>query len=252
MQLTGTGTDYEDFTWAETTAHTCGAFNTGQSFGADLPPDILAVEEAEKLEVLEALASKIAVDDPGVVYTAYLIEGNDVGGIDTGFLVRNTVQVDDVTQLGANETLSVDGSLLHDRPPLLLKGSFINGSFLSPIAVMAVHNRSLNDIDHPVLGPRVRQKRLEQAQSIAQKVQDLQTANPNIRLVVTGDFNAYEFSDGYVDAAGQIAGDFNPSENLLSGPDLVNPNLVKQVLSLPAEQRYSLTNSPVMAPSPAL
>lgn len=202
-------------------------------------PDILAVQEVEKLAALEALANKIAADDPSVAYTAYLIEGNDVGGIDVGFLVRSTVQVDAVTQLGATETLSVDGSLLHDRPPLLLEGSFVIGSVSSPIAVLAVHNRSLTGIDSPSDGPRVRQKRLEQAQSIAQKVQDLQTADPNLRLVVTGDFNAYQFTDGYVDAVGQIAGDFNPGDNLLSGPDLVNPNLTKQVLSLPAEEQYS-------------
>ncbi len=202
-------------------------------------PDILAVEEAEKLDVLQALANKIAADDPSVVYTPYLIEGNDVGGIDTGFLVRSTVQVDAVTQLGAAETLSLDGSLLHDRPPLLLEGSFVIGSASSPIAVMAVHNRSLGGIEDPVDGPRVRQKRLEQAQSIAQKVQDLQTADLNVRLVVAGDFNAYQFTDGYVDAVGQIAGNFNPGDNLLSGPDLVNPDLTNQVLSLPAEERYS-------------
>jgi hypothetical protein len=202
-------------------------------------PDILAVEEAEKLEVLQALADKIAADDPAIVYAPHLIEGNDVGGIDIGFLVQSTVQVDAVTQLGATETLSVDGSLLHDRPPLLLEGSFVIGSTSSPIAVMAVHNRSLNGIDHPVDGPRVRQKRLEQAQSIAQKVQGLQDADPNVRLVVTGDFNAFQFSDGYVDAVGQIAGSFNPGDNLLFGPDLVDPDLTKQVLSLPAEEQYS-------------
>jgi len=202
-------------------------------------PDILAVEEAEKLDVLEALASKIAADDPSVVYAPYLFEGNDIGGIDTGFLVRSTVQFGAVTQLGATETLSVDGSLLHDRPPLLLEASFVSGSFSSPITVIAVHNRSLGGIDDPVDGPRVRQKRLEQAQSIAQKVQDLQTSDPSVRLVVTGDFNAFEFSDGYVDAVGQIAGNFTPSGNLLSGTDLVNPDLTKQVLNLPAEERYS-------------
>lgn len=202
-------------------------------------PDILAVQEAEKVEVLQALAGKIATDDPAVVYTPYLIEGNDVGGIDIGFLVRGNVQVDAVTQLGATETLTVDGSLLHDRPPLLFEGSFVGGNYSLPIAVLAVHNRSLNGIDDPSDGARVRQKRLEQAQSIAQKVQDLQTVNPDVQLVVTGDFNAYQFTDGYVDAVGQIAGNFNPSDNLLSGPDLVNPDLTNQVLSLPAEQQYS-------------
>ena len=86
---------------------------------------------------------------------------------------------------------------------------------------------------------RIRAKRLAQAQSIAQIVQDLQTANPNVHLVVTGDFNAYQFTDGYVDPVGQITGSFDPSENVLSGDDLVNPDLTNQVLNLPAGDQYS-------------
>ncbi len=202
-------------------------------------PDILAVEEAEKVGVLDALAARIASDDPGVVYTAYLIEGNDVGGIDVGFLVRDTVQVNAVTQLGATEILSVDGSLLHDRPPLLLDADYIGNGAPFAVAVMAVHNRSLNGIDDPMDGPRVRQKRFEQAQSIATFIQNIQTANPAVRLAVTGDFNAFEFTDSYVDAVGQIRGVFDPAENLISGPDLVDPDLTNQVLNLPASQRYS-------------
>jgi len=202
-------------------------------------PDILAVQEAESLTVLEDLVLRIATDDPAVTYTAFLVEGNDIGGIDVGFLVRDRVRVDAVTQLAANELLSVDDSLLHDRPPLLLEGALLTGAEDFDIAVMVVHNRSLNGIDNPSDGPRVRQKRLEQAQSIATLVQDFQTTSPEAFLTVVGDFNAFQFTDGYVDAVGQIRGDFDPSENLLSGPDLVDPNLTDQVLSLPPEERYS-------------
>jgi predicted extracellular nuclease len=206
-------------------------------------PDILAVQEAEKLEVLQDLAGDIALLDPAVVYTAVLEEGNDLGTIDVGFLVRETVQVDAVTQLGKTETFidPVDSSedILHDRPPLVLSGQCLLGAGAFPIEVMVVHNRSLGGIDAPADGARVRQKRLEQAQSIAQKVQDIQTADPDVHLVVAGDFNAFEFTDGYVDVVGQIKGDFVAAENLLPGPDLVNPDLTDQVLSLPADERYS-------------
>ena len=208
-------------------------------------PDILAVEEAEKLGVLNDLADKIHADDPSLNYTAYLIEGNDIGGIDIGFLVKSSrVQVDTVIQFGKDETylnpVSGNQEILHDRPPLLLDGSFIvNGTPSFPISVLAVHNRSFSGIDDPVDGVRIRAKRLAQAQSIAQIVQDLQTANPNVHLVVTGDFNAYQFTDGYVDPVGQITGSFDPSENVLSGDDLVNPDLTNQVLNLPAGDQYS-------------
>jgi predicted extracellular nuclease len=205
-------------------------------------PDILGVQEAEKIEVLQDLAAEISGLDAAVNYDVYLIEGNDVGTIDVGFMVRGDwVAVDSITQLGATETLSVDGTLLHDRPPLMLEGRYIGGSIDFPLAIMVNHTRSLNGIDDadPV-GSRTRQKRLEQAQSIAQKVQDYQTASPATPLVVIGDLNAFEFSDGYVDVVGQIAGDFNPADNLLSGPDLVSPDLTKQTLSIPTTERYSL------------
>ncbi len=198
-------------------------------------PEVLGVQEVESLAVLADLAAQIAADDASVQYTASLIEGNDVGGIDVGFLVRSSVTVTAVTQMGAAEILSFDGSLLHDRPPLLLEGDFDGNAF----QVLVVHNRSLSGIDDPTDGPRVRQKRLEQAQSIATMVQAIQTADPTVDLLVVGDFNAFEFSDGYVDAVGQIQGVVNPADNLLSGPDLVSPDLENLTLRLAAPERYS-------------
>ncbi len=204
-------------------------------------PDVLAVQEVEKVGVLTALAADITALNPSVSYSAYLEEGNDVGGIDVGFLVKSTVTVDGITQLGATEVLSVDGSLLHDRPPLLFEGRYTAGGSNFPLAVMVLHTRSLGGIDDPVDGPRVRQKRLEQAQSIAQKVQTVQTtvAHRTRPLVVIGDLNAFQFTDGYVDVVGQIRGQFDPSLNLLSGPDLVTPNLTNQVERLPGAAQYS-------------
>ena len=210
-------------------------------------PDILAVQEAEKIEVLQDLAADIAALDPTVVYTAYLIEGNDVGTIDVGFMVRDSIQVDMVTQLEKSATFvdptdnSVD--ILHDRPPLLLEGSCTTEYGTTPIKVLVVHNRSLGNIDDPDDGARVRQKRFEQAQSIAQIAQDLQDADPDVPLVITGDFNAFQFTDGYVDVVGQIQGDFDPADNLVCDTntcdDLVDPNLTNQVESLPAGEQYS-------------
>jgi hypothetical protein len=198
-------------------------------------PDILAVQEVEKLGVLEDLADDIATMNPGVVYSAYLEEGNDIGTIDSGFLVRDTVAVDAVTQIGRDDIFDFDMSPLHDRPPLLLEARF-NGNADFPVSVMVVHNRSLSGIES---SERVRLKRLAQAQAVATEVQEMQTADPDLRLVVVGDFNAFEFTDGYVDAVGQIAGNVDPDASLVSGPDLVDPDLINQVLAIPAEERYS-------------
>lgn len=204
-----------------------------------MAPDILAVSEVESLAVLQDLADLVRADDPSLDYTPYLEEGNDIGGIDVGFLVLDTVEVDAVTQLGRWELLSLDGSLLNDRPPLLLEARQVSDDSNFPVSVMAIHGRSLNSIETA----RTQQKRYEQAEFVAAEVQSLQDANPDINLVVTGDFNAFEFSDSYVDVTGHMKGSFNASDNLVcdTNPcdDLVEPDLINQVLMIPEGERYS-------------
>ena len=204
-------------------------------------PDVLSLEEIENAGVLNDLAARIAFDDPSLAYTAYLLEGNDVGGIDTGFLVRNTVAVGSVTQVGLYTTLSLDLSLLNDRPPLVLEGSYVANGAAFPVTVIGVHGRSLTGIEGPSSGAnRVRQKRLEQALELARYIQGIQAADPARRIVVTGDFNAFEFSDGYVDVVGIISGNLDPNGAIQPGhADLVTPDLVNQVKTLPGVERYS-------------
>jgi predicted extracellular nuclease len=180
-------------------------------------PDVLAVQEVQSLSELTTLASTI----------------------DVGFLVGARVETDAITQLGADELLVFDGLTKHDRPPLLFEGRYTGNGMDFPLAVLVVHMRSLINIEDPAQGDRVRNKRLEQAQSVATMAQDYQTANPGTPFMIVGDFNAFEFTDGYVDVIGQMKGDFDPTQNLLSGPDLVDPNLVNQVDSVAASQRYS-------------
>jgi hypothetical protein len=104
---------------------------------------------------------------------------------------------------------------------------------------MCIHGRSLGSIESPTDGARVRSKRLEQAESAARFVQAFQEAHPFARLAVVGDFNAYEFTDGYVDVTGHMKGDFDPAESLLSGTDHVDPNLTDRAFDLAADERYS-------------
>ena len=149
-------------------------------------PDVLGVQECMSITELNALAARIHTDDSSLTYTAYLEEGHDVGGIDVGFLVRDTVTNVDVSQLGYDVKFSLEPTkALHDRPPLLLEGSYVGNGAPFAFTVMVNHTRSLIGIDDdPPLpatgdGPRVRQKRLEQAQWIAQWMQDYQTAPAN-------------------------------------------------------------------------
>ncbi|MCH7755307.1 T9SS type A sorting domain-containing protein [candidate division KSB1 bacterium] len=202
-------------------------------------PDILAVQEVENLNTLQDLADKIQSDDPAVVYTPFLEEGNDESGINVGFLVRNSVQVNSVTQIGKDATYEFEGQTLtlHDRPPLILD-AVIDTAGTETVQVMVVHNRSLSGIDGDD-STRVRTKRFEQALWISQQIQEMQTADSNINLVVLGDFNAFQFTDGYVDVLGQITGNLDAGGAFIPGTDEVNPDLRNQVLDLPEEERYS-------------
>jgi predicted extracellular nuclease len=234
------GTSDEVFTaqrYAEKLAKASLLIRTG--LGA---PDVLAVQEVENLTVIQDLAARIQADDPSLVYTAHLAEGNDIGGIDVGFLVRNTVQVAAIEQLGKDETFTFNGNtaLLNDRPPLLLRGAYTANGAAFPVAVIAVHQRSLSGIEGTGSeAERVRAKRQAQTEYLATQIQNLQTAETGLRLVVTGDFNAFQFSDGYVDVMGQLTGSLDPDGSLVPAVDLVDPNLVNQLLSEPEAERYS-------------
>ncbi len=205
-------------------------------------PDVLAVSEVENLSTLQALAAKILADDPSVSYTAYLEEGNDIGCIDVGFLVRDTVQVGSIAQFGKDDTFEFNGAtaLLNDRPPLVLTGSYTGNGVAFPITVIAIHQRSLSGIEGASANAqRVREKRHQQALRLSQFIQQLQTGTPGLRLVAIGDFNAFQFTDGYVDVMGQVTGNPDPAGALIPATDEVNPDLTNQTFNEPVDQRYS-------------
>jgi uncharacterized protein len=211
-------------------------------------PDVIGVEEMENLSTLQALADKVnsdtvAAGGPDPDYRAYLEEGNDVGGIDVGFLVKaSRVDVASVTQYGKDTTYvppSGVPALLNDRPPLVLRASVTDEGGTSPFIVIVNHLRSLSGINGPD-GDRIRAKRRAQAEFLAGLVQSLQAGDPSARIVSIGDYNAFDVSDGYVDVMGTIEGTPTPADNVvLASPDLVDPDLTDLVTTLPAEERYS-------------
>ncbi len=207
-------------------------------------PDVLAVQEAESLKVLEDLAARLHDDDPQLSYTAYLLPGNDPSGIDVGVLARNTVTVAEVAQAGKDETFVYGGStyLTHDRPPLVARAEFTGGQAPFPFILVAVHMRSLSGIDGDN-GGFVRAKRAEQARSLARLVQSLQAGDPAAHVVVAGDFNAFEFTDGWVDVLGQVTGTPDPLGAMIPASPVVEPPLTDWTRSLPAGERYSFVES---------
>ena len=175
-------------------------------------------------------------------YDAYLMEGHDPSGIDVGFLVRrDRVKVLSVRQLAADETWDDNGSTsyLHDHPPLLLTAQ----AGLLRFQVISVHTKARQNVDSSgSSADRDREKRFLQAKSLATQVQAIQTDRKNLLapLLVVGDFNAYQFSDGFTDVVGLISGKYDDSQNLLKlGKNLVKPTLWNAVDSVPAQDRYS-------------
>lgn len=181
-------------------------------------PDVLGIVEVENLKSLQKLTDRINADavaaglsDPK--YTAHLIEGNDGRGIDVGFLVKSSkVKVVEVQQIGKDEKLAgvagAEDQNLHDRPPLLLKAEVIDAKASKPLSftVIVNHFKSYNGIDDPKDGSRVQNKRRLQAEALAKFVLDRQTADPTERIILCGDFNAFQFNDGYNDLIGILKG----------------------------------------------
>lgn len=223
-------------------------------------PDILATVEVEKLSVLQDIATKVNADavaagQPDPQYVAFLEEGNDIGGIDIGFLVKTAavgsglarVEIVSVEQVGKDALwMQPDGAgaILNDRPPLLLDAvvHYDDGRAF-PITVIAVHQRSLNGADtDDAGGERVRLKRLRQAEFLAELIQQRQAADPGRRIVTLGDFNAFAFNDGLVDAMGVVAGTPTADAQTVvagDGIDLVDPDQVNLGELQPAAERYS-------------
>ncbi|MGH8051554.1 MAG: Calx-beta domain-containing protein [Arenimonas sp.] len=237
-------------------------------------PDIIGVVEVENIGVLTQLAdtinngqvptgSAVPACNTAPSYVPYLVEGNDVGGIDVGFLISSKivdegstprVEVLDVVQENDSELLvnpDSSTSTLNDRPTLRLMAVVNNANGASyPVTVMINHLRSLNDVNTTTGGSngwasdghRVRAKRLKQAESLARLVDARQVANPNEKIILLGDFNAFEFNDGFVDSMGIITGQEVPaSEVTLHSGFVVGTPLTTLTTVDPANERYSFS-----------
>jgi predicted extracellular nuclease len=214
-------------------------------------PDILGVQEIENLAVLTDLAAKISSDataagqaDP--LYQPYLFLANDGTGINTGFLVKSTrVTTGKAEQLGLTTTFTNAGgnpAILNDRTPLVLHAGIKRGGSAPdyPVTVISAHQRSLINVDDPTnTGATVRLKREAQAEYLASLIQTYQAAGEHV--VTVGDYNSFEFSDGFVDVLGVTRGDPVPASQVITAPTagLANPALVDLVTLLPAAERQS-------------
>ncbi|WP_188310302.1 lamin tail domain-containing protein [Arenimonas fontis] len=227
-------------------------------------PDVVGLIEIGDLATAQRLAQAINDDEFGHCpddpqYQAHLLAAS--GSQRLGFLVKTApaatgeprVQVLDVVEHFVGEPLldpqgNASSLVLFDRPPLHLS-AVVNGDNGEdyPLEVLLNHTLSLLDVNSlngnatwGTLGERARQKRRQQAERLSQLVEAIQSADPSPPLVLIGDYNAFEFSDGYVDVIGIISGKPAPAnEVLVPGDSAVTVPLTNLLETVPAEQRYS-------------
>ena len=228
-------------------------------------PDVVGLVEIANLATLERLAESINTNEFGFCpqspqYDAFLLSNS--GSQRLGYLVSTAatpagaprVEVVDVAEVFTAEPLvapdgSTSGGVLFDRAPLRLDARIngINGETY-PVTVLLNHTLSLLDVNDlatrsdswQTQGNRSRGKRLQQAVKLSELVESIQVADPDQALVLIGDYNAFDFSDGYVDVMGIISGQPAPAETVLDWADsaLTTP-LLNLTTTLPQAVRYS-------------
>jgi len=215
-------------------------------------PDVIGTVEVENIAALKKLADKInsdavAAGKPNPKYEAYLIEGNDGRGIDVGFLVKSSrVKVLEVKQFGKLDKFknpdTGEDEFLNDRPPLMLRASIDDTKSGKPFEFTLVinHLKSFLGYSDPKQMANVRLKKRLQGEFLARFVQERLKADPNERIALLGDFNAFQFNDGVMDVIGTIKGKTAAKEEvLMASDDLLNPDLTDLVDVINAKEKYS-------------
>ncbi len=243
----------EDIVTAEAFARRLGKISAGVRSFMHMP-DVIGIIEAENLPALKRLADKINADavaagKPDPKYEAFLQDGNDGRGIDNGFLVKTSrVKVNEVRQLGKDDKYknpnTGEDNFVNDRPSLMLRASINDPKSGKPFefTVIVNHLKSYLGYNDPRQQDNVRLKKKLQAESLAKFVQERQKADPKERIILLGDFNSYQFSDGVLDMIGTIKGKPAAKDEVLNASgDLVDPDLIDLVDVIDAKQRYSYT-----------
>jgi hypothetical protein len=228
-------------------------------------PDVVGLIEIANLATLERLAEAINEDEFGFCpdspqYQAILLSNS--GSQRLGYLVSTRpvaggsprVEVLDVAEEFVADLLvapdnSTNSGVLFDRPPLRLEARVHADNGKSyPLTVIVNHTLSLLDVNSlatrtdawQTAGNRSRGKRLQQAVKMSELVESIQQADPEAPLVLVGDFNAFEFNDGYVDLLGIITGKPAPADEVLlySGSAVTRP-LLNLTTTVPQADRYS-------------
>lgn len=230
-------------------------------------PDIIGFVEIYDTAVLSDVAahvSAIAAEDPqyqavqastttGAQRLGFLIKRSLVNG--TPRVTLNGEAVEYGRGLGVvcpdGVTTTAPAGLLNDRPPQVINVTIRgeNGQDF-PLTVINNHLKAMGDHENtgpasgayscfnfdangnPVSGGdgiRNRAKRQQNAEFLARLAHDLQQENPGQPIMLIGDFNAYEFNDGYADLTNTVAGTPPADDETVvtgDGVDLVDPDFI--------------------------
>ncbi len=166
-------------------------------------PDIIAVQEVEKIELLQELAATLPIE---AEYEAILIEGPDARGIDVGLLYR-TDKVSQVNYAEARQyhTYLDDGygpgtdpnyecpdgaNPLFSRPPLVVNLEIAGKKgTTSDLWLIINHFKSKGEYAPYYADPEPR--RIEQAMWVSSLMNQIEVDNLGARVVVLGDLNDF-------------------------------------------------------------
>lgn len=196
-------------------------------------PEIIALQEVENISVLRDIADQLRKSG-GTHYQAFLLEGNDLSGIDVGYLVDSSLEVRQSRQLFKNTRFKPGHSPLFSRPPLL-----IEVCKRECLTLINVHLRSMRGLRSAKKGKRVAHKRLAQAEQLASWTNQFQNRNAEKFLLITGDFNALQPADQYADIIGILIGDPDNTGKRYAGRDKITNDLSNLIQAIPPGRRFS-------------
>ncbi len=195
--------------------------------------DVIAVQEIENINILLD-TSKLLKKKFGQQYQPVLIEGNDISGIDVGFLVKKKFRLKSIKSLFKDQLYSGKKEKLFSRPPLL-----INICHSECLTIINIHLRSMRGLRSPDKQQRISLKRRLQAETLARWIDQFQHRNPREKLLIIGDYNALSPSDFYVDSLGTIIGKPDKKRPKWKSPDLIKNDLIDTSLVIPEKNRFS-------------
>ena len=140
-------------------------------------PDVIGVQEAEKVEVLQDLSAQPALLPAS--YRSVLVEGPDPQGLDVGLLYNSQ-------RLWLRSSEARPGAMF-TRPPLVVR-----------LEALDNHERLTVIVNHfqaPTGDPSAdEQVRIAQADAVRALVDELKAAEPDVPVVALGNLNAFEDS----------------------------------------------------------